>query len=170
MTESKLFEFLITGCIIANTLVMGMVYYGMSDSYSNVLEWFNFIFGIIFNIEMILKLLSLGCSYFTSYRNLFDAFIVIGTDMGLVLKYLNVGGNISSATSVVRGFRIMRIFRLVRASVSIKLIIDTLINILPQITNIMSLMGILLFIYAALGINLFSEIMPQDVINEKNNF
>lgn len=155
---------------MANTICMGMVFYGMSDAYANVLEQFNFVFGIIFNIEMILKLLALGCGYFSSYWNLFDAFIVIGTDMGLVLKYLNVGGNISSATSVVRGFRIMRIFRLVRASVSIKLIIDTLINILPQITNIMSLMGILLFIYAALGINLFSEIMPQDAINEKNNF
>ena len=64
----------------------------------------------------------------------------------------------------------MRILRLVKASVHIRLIIDTLLNILPQITNIMALMILLLCIYAALGINLFSTVMPQDQINEKNNF
>jgi len=34
----------------------------------------------------------------------------------------------------------------------------------------MGLMVILLFIYAALGLNLFSQVMMQSQINEKNNF
>lgn len=34
----------------------------------------------------------------------------------------------------------------------------------------MSLMVILLFIYAALGLNLFSQVMLQDQLSEKNNF
>ena len=34
----------------------------------------------------------------------------------------------------------------------------------------MSLMMILLFIYAALGLNLFSQVMYQEQLNEKNNF
>lgn len=34
----------------------------------------------------------------------------------------------------------------------------------------MSLMVILLFIYAALGINLFSQVIYQEQLNEKNNF
>ena len=72
------------------------------------------------------------------------------------MKFAGAGGSMGATTSVIRGFRIMRIFRLVKASISMRLLIDTLMNILPQITNIMSLMGILLFIYAALGINLFS--------------
>ena len=75
-----------------------------------------------------------------------------------------------ATTSVIRGFRIMRVFRLVKASISIRLLIDTILNILPQITNIMGLMGILLFIYAALGLNLFSQVMFQEQLNEKNNF
>jgi uncharacterized membrane protein len=71
---------------------------------------------------------------------------------------------------VVRGFRIMRIFRLIKSSVHIRLIMDTLINIMPQITNIMSLIFILFFIYASLGINLFSNIKLRGELNEKNNF
>ena len=113
-------------------------------------------FAVIFNIEMILKLFALGKFYFYDRWSLFDMFIVIGTDLGIALRLLNLGGNISSATSVVRGFRIMRIFRLIKSSVHIRLIIDTLGNIMPQITNIMSLIFILFFIYASLGINLFS--------------
>lgn len=116
----------------------------------------NTVFAVIFNIEMILKLFALGKFYFYDRWSLFDMFIVIGTDLGIALRLLNLGGNISSATSVVRGFRIMRIFRLIKSSVHIRLIIDTLGNIMPQITNIMSLIFILFFIYASLGINLFS--------------
>ena len=86
------------------------------------------------------------------------------------MKWVGSGASMGATTSVIRGFRIMRVFRLVKASISIRLLIDTILNILPQITNIMGLMGILLFIYAALGLNLFSQVMFQDQLNEKNNF
>ena len=86
------------------------------------------------------------------------------------MKWVGSGASMGATTSVIRGFRIMRVFRLVKASISIRLLIDTILNILPQITNIMGLMGILLFIYAALGLNLFSQVMLQDQLNEKNNF
>jgi hypothetical protein len=51
-----------------------------------------------------------------------------------------------------------------------KIILDTLVNILPQITNFIALMFLLLFIYAALGINLFSGVMEQEYVDDKNNF
>lgn len=78
------------------------------------------------------------------------------------MKLVGAGASMGATTSVIRGFRIMRIFRLVKASIAMRLLIDTLMNILPQITNIMSLMIILLFIYAALGTNLFSQVIYQD--------
>ena len=81
------------------------------------------------------------------------------------MKWVGSGASMGATTSVIRGFRIMRVFRLVKASISIRLLIDTILNILPQITNIMGLMGILLFIYAALGLNLFSQVMLQDQLN-----
>ena len=43
-------------------------------------------------------------------------------------------------------------------------------NIIPQITNFIALMFLLLFIYAALGINVFSGVVYQDYITPKNNF
>lgn len=64
----------------------------------------------------------------------------------------------------------MRIFRLIRSAKNIKVILDTVVKLLPQITNIMLLIFLLFFIYAALGINLFSEVKFQQELNPKNNF
>lgn len=96
--------------------------------------------------------------------------VVIGTDIGIVLNFTTSGSSFSTAATVVRAFRIMRIIRLVRTQQNIKIILDTLVNIIPQITNFIALMFLLLFIYAALGINLFSGVVLQDLVTEKNNF
>ena len=149
---------------------MAVVHYRQSETLTEALDIMNYIFAFVFNVEMILKLLAYGRNYFRQGWNIFDCLIVFGTNFGLILKFANAGASFGSTTSIIRGFRIMRIFRLAKASIAIRLLIDTIMNILPQVTNIMMLMGILLFIYAALGLNLFSQVMFQEEINEKNNF
>ena len=71
---------------------------------------------------------------------------------------------------VVRSFRIMRIFRLIGASKKLKVIVDTLVFMLPSLANIASLVFLLLFIYAALGMNIFAGVMYQKELNEHANF
>jgi len=89
------------------------------------------VFSFVFNLEMILKLIGLGKVYFFSTWNIFDMVIVIATDFGLILKVFELGDSFSSAATVIRGFRIMRMFKLIRSSVHIRLILDTVFNILP---------------------------------------
>jgi len=108
---------------------------------------------------MILKLIGLGNQYFDTAWNLFDMTVVFGTDIGILMNIFTTGSNFSTAATVVRAFRIMRIVRLVRSQENIKIILDTLVNIIPQITNFITLMFLLLFIYAALGMNVFSEVV-----------
>lgn len=57
-----------------------------------------------------------------------------------------------------------------RKQKDIKLILDTLFNIIPQITNFIALMFLLLFIYSALGMNQFSTVKHQELVNDQNNF
>ena len=64
----------------------------------------------------------------------------------------------------------MRLFKLVKSFEHMRLVIDTVFNILPQVGNVMSLIFLLLYIYAALGINMFSGIMLQERLDDKNNF
>lgn len=72
--------------------------------------------------------------------------------------------NFSNAASIVRAIRIMRIFRLViylcsnimqiRASKNLKVLIDTIVYIIPSIANLGALIFLLLFIYAVLKFHL----------------
>lgn len=56
-----------------NTVVMAMRYARMSDTYEKTIEYINYGFAIIFNIEMIVKLIGLCHKYFTeSAWNRFD--------------------------------------------------------------------------------------------------
>ena len=142
----------------------------MSDLYSNILEYSNLAFAIIFNFEAIIKIIAFGKSYFNFSWNKFDLSIVIGTDIGLFMNVVNVGINISTIATVVRAFRIMRVFRLVKSSQNMRIILDTISHILPQIMNIMSLVFLLLFIYSILGMNLFATVMYQDYYNDRANF
>ena len=85
--------------------------------------------------------------------------IVFGTNFGILLSLLNFGTGFQTIGIIIRAFRIMRIIRLVRKQQDVKIILDTLFNILPQITNFVGLMILLLFIYSALGISLFGGLV-----------
>jgi hypothetical protein len=170
LVQSNAFDLVITVFIALNTIVMAMKHDGIAPGLSEAFEYLNYLFAAIFQIEMILKLIGLGKQYFYSAWNVFDCIVVIGTDIGIVLKFVTSGSSFSTAATVVRAFRIMRIVRLVRSYPDIRLILDTLVNIIPQITNFVALMFLMIFIYAALGMNLFCGVVYQDFVDEKNNF
>jgi len=110
---------------------MAIKHYRMDETLEQNLEKANYVFAVIFNLECAFKLLGLGKAYFYQAWNLFDMLIVVGTDVGLILNLLDTGSRISTAATIVRAFRIMRIFRLIRSSKHIRIILDTLVNILP---------------------------------------
>ena len=112
-------------------MVMAIKYDGIDPKLENVFENLNYLFATIFNLEMIFKLLGLGRQYFYSGWNLFDCIVVIGTDIGIILNFTSSGSSFSTAATVVRAFRIMRIVRLIRTQQNIKIILDTLVNIIP---------------------------------------
>ena len=94
---SKFFEWGITICILVNTIVMAMRFYRMSNEYEMFLEYLNYFFAMVFNLEMIIKLFGLGLYYFSTNWNRFDFIIVIGTNMGLCLRLFNSDIDFASA-------------------------------------------------------------------------
>ena len=128
------------------------------------------IFSVIFNIEMFTKLLALRGGYFASSWNLLDMFIVLSADFGYIIKLAGLSDSSSTAISILRAFRILRVVKLLQSLTSVKVIIDAVINILPNIANVMSLFMLAIFVYACIGISLFAKVKDGDVINDKNNF
>ena len=74
----------------------------------------NDVFYAIFVMEMILKMFSLGFKdYFADHFNKFDCFIILISTIDLILN-IALQNSSSSSLSVFRGFRILRLFKLVK--------------------------------------------------------
>lgn len=167
LVSHSYFEGFIMFFIIFNTIIMASNYEGIDPGILNNFVYLNYLFAFVFNVEMVLKLIGLGSQYFYSGWNVFDCIVVIGTDIGIILNFTTSGSSISTATTVVRAFRIMRIVRLIRSQENIKMILEAVVNIIPSITNFITLLFLMIFIFAALGMSLFGLTVHGEFITDK---
>ena len=101
------FDAFIMGCILLNTLFMGMRHADMGQFLLDFLYFGNMIFGIIFTIEAIIKIIGLGVGYFGDNWNRFDFILVLLSWIGLLF-------NLGSLASLFRVLRVARMVRLLR--------------------------------------------------------
>lgn len=155
--KKQLFEAFIMSCIVLNTIVMAMSYFGQGQHYETALENINYVFAGIFTIEAIIKILGLKVHYFYDNWNVFDFAIVVGTIIGIILLLAaNVG--LGSVTTLVRTFRVGRILRLIQGAKSLRRLFNTLILTLPGLSNISCLLFLLIFIFTVMGTSLFAKV------------
>ncbi len=110
---------------------------------------------------MVLKMLGMGLrTYLRDGFNVFDAIIVI---VGL-LEFVNAG---SKALTVLRAFRLLRIFKIVKSWTTLKKLLQTVLNSFSSIANLGLLMFLVIFIYALIGMQFFSGAIPD---NEDGEF
>jgi hypothetical protein len=167
---SPQFEPAIMGCIVLNTVVMAMSYWGMSHEYSSVLSVINYVFAAIFTFEAVIKLVGLGVSgYFSSRWNTFDFTVVLLTDVGILLE-VTTPVQVGPIATIVRTIRIGRVFRLAKRARTLQRLFDTFILTLPQFANIGLLLLLLLVIYSILGVQLFASLAWGDNITAQANF
>ena len=133
--------------IILNAIILGTEHYDQPDWLSNFHDITNVVFTIIFTIEMAINIVGLGCKkYFTDAMYIFDFFIVILSLVELLL----LSGE-SSGLSVLRCFRIVRIFKLMRSWDDLRLIMKTISKAAPEAANLGLLTAIFVFINALVG-------------------
>lgn len=134
-----------------------------------VTENLNYIFTSIFVIEVLLKILAYGKTYFKDGWNIFDLLVAVGTFSSIFISNftnLSLGG----ATSIVRAFRISRVFRLIKRAKSLRLIFNTFIVTLPALVNVGTLLLLIQYLYSVLGVYLFAEVKRNGIMNEVINY
>ena len=130
---------------------------------------FNYIFVGIFTFEAIIKITAYGKNYFYDNWNRFDFTVAILTALGIILD-LSGSSYGAEQTTLIRAFRVLRIFRLVQRAKILRLIVDTMIITLPSMANVGGLLLLIYYIFAILGVQLFSTIRLQDTLNRNENF
>src|SRR5688572_15693219 len=133
---------------------MATQYFGEATIQLTVVNILNEIFAAVFALEAAIKLIAFGWEYFNENWNRFDFFVVCGT-FGSVLIEAITGTSVRSIAMLVRVFRVTRIIRLVKASKSIRQILLTLYIALPGLSNVASILFLMLFIYATMGVQMF---------------
>lgn len=91
LVDHWMFDTFIMSCIIANTFVLMMKWYGMSEAVVNVITNINYVFMVIFTFEAVFKLIALRSNYFKMGWNIFDFTVVCGTLVILVIGFLDLG-------------------------------------------------------------------------------
>lgn len=108
------------------------------------------------------QILAFRRSYFIDPWNRFDIFIVTGTNLGLVTRWLT-GRTYGSIATIIRTFRIGRVLRLVRGLESMAQLFNTLLLTLPSLGNVGALLFLQFFIYAVMGVQLFATVSRQRI-------
>ncbi|XP_078084356.1 sodium channel, voltage-gated, type I-like, alpha isoform X7 [Mustelus asterias] len=141
----------ITICIVLNTLFMAMEHYPMTKRFESVLTYGNLVFTGIFTGEMIFKIIALDpYYYFQEGWNIFDGIIVSLSLMELGLA--NVEG-----LSVLRSFRLLRVFKLAKSWPTLNMLIKIIGNSVGALGNLTLVLAIIVFIFAVVGMQLFGK-------------
>jgi len=154
---SDTFETAILAGILLNVLVMAMTHVDMTDSWVNGLFAANTAFAAVFLIEAILKLFALyPKQYFSDSWNVFDFSVVCLSIVGFTITV----STDASATylSLLRIFRVARIFRLIPKAKGLRTLFQTLVYSLPALVNVGSVLFLFFFIFAVCGMNLFGKV------------
>ena len=165
---SQIFDTFITTAIIANIGVMACDFWGIEQDeqrfgyYNTAMQSFSY----IYYIECILKMTAMGAdNYFADNWCRFDFFLVCTSLLDqfasqLLAQYFPLPPML---LRVLRVLRILRILRLLKGARELRNLIVTMVLSFPALFNVGSLLCLILFIYAVLGVNLFTFVSHHGV-------
>ena len=164
IVNSMLFSFFIQLCIAANTTVLALDTYPAIEQLDANSQSINNWLGVVFILEMILKLLGIGFKqYFVDPFNVFDCIIVITTAFDILTSI--VGINQGGVVSALRAFRVVRVFKLAKAWKRFHFILRTTWKTLVDVSTFTIVLVLFLIIFTILGMELFAY---KAKFNEKN--
>jgi hypothetical protein len=151
------FEGLILIAIVSNTIVLMIKWAGEPAEVTRATELLNYIFIGIFTGEMLIKVVALGAIYFMDKWNRFDFTVIVLTYIFIVIS-LTTAIDFGPQVTLLRSFRVLRIFRFFKATKNLKIMFNTFIVTLPAMSSIGGMLALLIYVYAVLGLNVFGEI------------
>lgn len=144
-------ELFIILCILINTLFMALDSDDADAQMRSIFERGNYFFTATFAVEASMKIMALSPKfYFREGWNVFDSIIV-----GLSLLELGLEG--VYGLSVLRSFRLLRVFKLAKSWPTLNLLISIIGKAVGDLGNLTFVLAIIVFIFAVMGMQLFGN-------------
>ncbi|KAL0102109.1 hypothetical protein PUN28_018567 [Cardiocondyla obscurior] len=152
--KSQVFYWLIIVLVFLNTGVLATEHYHQPTWLDKFQEVTNMFFIVLFSMEMMLKMYSLGFQgYFVSLFNRFDCFVVIGSITEMILTFTHVMPPLG--VSVLRCVRLLRVFKVTKYWRSLSNLVASLLNSIQSIASLLLLLFLFIVIFALLGMQVF---------------
>ncbi|XP_034749497.1 voltage-dependent T-type calcium channel subunit alpha-1I isoform X3 [Etheostoma cragini] len=159
-------DLIITFIICINVITMSLEHFNQPHSLDLALKYCNYFFTSMFVLESVLKLIAFGFRRFFKERwNQLDLAIVLLSVMGITLEEIEISAALPINPTIIRIMRVLRIARvlkLLKMATGMRALLDTVVQALPQVGNLGLLFMLLFFIYAALGVELFGELVCNE--------
>ncbi|XP_059414022.1 voltage-dependent T-type calcium channel subunit alpha-1I-like isoform X2 [Carassius carassius] len=166
LCTSHYLDIFITVIICVNVVTMSLEHYSQPHSLEITLKYCNYFFTSTFVLEAVLKLTAFGVRRFFKDRwNQLDLAIVLLSIMGITLEEIEISAALPINPTIIRIMRVLRIARvlkLLKMATGMRALLDTVVQALPQVGNLGLLFMLLFFIYAALGVELFGELVCNE--------
>lgn len=156
IVQTRAFQNAILLVIILTALLLGVkTSPRIVAEYGPAVRALDVLFQAIFVVEIALRVLAFGPRFGAFFRdgwNVFDFAVV-------ALSLIPTGAGPLAA--VARVARVLRVVRLVTVSPELRLIIGTMLRSIPSMGHVVTLLAVLLYVYAVIGCHLFREADPQ---------
>lgn len=167
--SSELFEIGIIIIILLNVLAMSLERYGQEPWEVDAHLYLDVFFTVVFVLEFVLKILAMGpWQYFRVGWNQLDFVLVVFA----VLAYADTGSfSIGMDVTIFRVLRCGRMVKLVRVSRDLQILILTLIQSLPSLANVGSVLALVYFVFSIMAMSLFGDATwDGEWLHRQNNF
>ncbi|CAF1358221.1 unnamed protein product, partial [Rotaria sordida] len=149
LVANKYFDGIIFLAIIINTFLIAIEYHGQPQFLTNLLQFNNYFFTILFTIEILLKIIAHGClAYIKNLFNIFDGGIVL-----ISLIQLIISGN--SGLSVLRAFRLLCLLKFLRCMPTLRRHLIVMIKTADSVAICFLLLLLCVLIFSIIGVHFF---------------
>ncbi|XP_033123554.1 cation channel sperm-associated protein 4-like [Anneissia japonica] len=158
LVDSYFFKSFIFAVIVVNAILIGLqTNEELSRDYANVFSVFDNIVLTIFVCELALKWYNGFFIYWRVGWNVLDFFIILTLLLGPTLTFLG-------SSRILRILRVLRAFRSLRsisALAGISVVVQTIFQSVPDMTNIALLLVIIMSVLSVAGVSLFGRDVPK---------
>lgn len=145
--ESRAFETAIAAVIAVNAIVIGAQTY----SHDRWLALVNAMCLVVFIGELALRIAAYGKDFVRSGWNWLDSLVIA----------VSLIPGVGAAAQIARIARLARVVRLLRFLPDARVLLAGAARAVPALASLLVLTGLLIFLYAVLGVELFGAQMPQ---------
>lgn len=155
LVETDAFHRIVIGLIVTNALVMGLeTWPALALDWAPALHAANMVIQGLFLLELALRIAAHGrrpLDFFRNGWNVFDFLVV-------ALSLLPAAGSLAT---IARLARVLRVGRLISGMPELRLIISTMLRSIPSMGHVVTLLGLLIYVYGVLGFHLFGRVDPE---------